>query len=90
MTRKRLRADLTELGENVATDWERAVVIALQELAKDWPPTVMLVSMDGGLSVVRKDAYHALSVDDRASGAERQDACVLATIHGIPNDGGGW
>jgi hypothetical protein len=86
---KRKRADLTELGEQVATDWERAVILELQTLAPNWPPTVMLVSMDGGLSVVRTDAYRR-GFDANLNGARRQATCVLANIDGIPNDGGGW
>jgi hypothetical protein len=81
--------ELTELGEQVATEWERAVILALQELAKDWPPTVMLVSMDGGLQVVRTDAFRA-GHEESPSRIGQQDSCVLANIDGIPNDGGGW
>jgi hypothetical protein len=89
MARRRAQADLTEFGEQVATDWERAVILALQELAKDWPPSVMLVSMDGGLQVVRADTYRTGN-DAGLSRVEHHDSCVLANIDGIPNDGGGW
>jgi hypothetical protein len=37
-------ADLTELGEQTATKWERAVIFALQELGREWPESVTLQS----------------------------------------------
>jgi hypothetical protein len=86
---KRKQAELTGLGEQIATKWEQAVILALQELARDWPESVTLVSMDGGLSVVRSDLYHR-AYDTEPNGARRQEMCVLASIDGIPNDGGGW
>jgi hypothetical protein len=89
MTRKRRQANLTGLGEEIATDWERAVVLALQELAPNWPPTVMLASMDGGLQVVRTDLYRR-GHDQAPDRVQHHDSCVLANIDGIPNDGGGW
>ncbi len=49
----------------------------------------MLVSMDGGLQVVRKDAYHA-GFDANLGTVEHQDSCVLANIEGIGAAGGGW
>lgn len=86
---KRRQAELTDLGEQVATARERAVILALQELARDWPSSLMLVSMDGGLQVVREDAYHA-GFSASLGSAGHQDSCVLANIDGIGADGGGW
>ena len=85
----RPHADLTDLGEATCTWPERATIGALQRLAKHWPRTLMLVSMDGGIQVVRTGAYHAAH-DAGGTGAERQQACVQADVDGIPNDGGGW
>jgi hypothetical protein len=66
----RAQADLTGLGEEIATKWERTV-------------------MDGGLQVVRTDAYHR-GHDIGIDRTEHPATCVLANIDGIPNDGGGW
>jgi len=68
---------------------ERRVVDELRQLARHWPGSIMLVSMDGGLQVVDTAAFHAGN-DANLNGAERQQACVLADIEGIPTDGGGW
>jgi hypothetical protein len=82
----RPRADMTDYGEESATDPERAAIGALQRLAKRWPRTLMLLSYDGGLSII-----HTADLDAIADGygPERQDL-VLASINDIPNDGGGW
>ena len=72
------------------TTEERAAIAALRRLAKRWPASLTLVSMDGGLQVVRTDAYHAINGREFLPGPERQEACVVADIDGILNDGGGW
>lgn len=59
----------------------------LHMLARRWPQTLKLVSMDGGLQVIRNgDPRFDI---DYGTGPERQQ-CVLADICGIPNDGGAW
>ena len=71
---------------DLLTREEARAITALQRLGRNWPRTLMLVSMDGGLSVVRTaDPRYALE----NSIAERQE-CILAHINGIRNDGGGW
>lgn len=81
------RADLTDYGHEAATDPERAAIGALQQLAKRWPPSLKLISMDGNLHVIHQDDESIVSGFDAAP--ERQ-ARILADIDGIPNDGGAW
>ena len=71
---------------NMITDDERRAIEDLRRLARKWPPTLRLVSMDGNLSVVHADDPR-YALDN--SIVARQE-CILADIHGIPNDGGGW
>jgi len=77
-------------GPREMTVQERRVVFELRQVARHWPATIMLVSMDGGLQVVDKGAFHAGNDQRNLGAAERQALCVLADIDGIPNDGGGW
>jgi hypothetical protein len=64
---------------------ECAAIEALQRLAKRWPQTLTLVSMDGALHVIHTgDERYGLSF-----GPDRQQA-IIADIDGIPNDGGAW
>lgn len=72
------------------TNAEVRAIAALEQLAKKWPPSLTLVSMDGGLQVVLTQEYHDGNGPEFLSGAERQELCVVTDIHGIPNDGGGW
>lgn len=76
-------ADASLAGD--LTDPELAAIASLQRLAKRWPQSLKLVSMDGNLSVIRADDPRMLA----DYGPERQEA-VIADIDGIPNDGGGW
>jgi hypothetical protein len=63
---------------------EWAAIEALQRVAKRWPPTLTLLSIDGGLSVIHTaDLDYIIGSND----PERHDR-VLANIEGIPNDGG--
>jgi hypothetical protein len=67
------------------TDEERKAIASLQRLAKRWPQSLKLVSMGGGLHVIRVG-------DPRFDGqypGQRAEA-VIASIDGIPNDGGDW
>lgn len=80
-------ADLSDYGEETATGPERAAIGALQRLAKRWPSSLKLISMDGNLHVIHQDGSDHASGFDSAS--ERQ-ARILADISGIPNDGGAW
>jgi hypothetical protein len=75
--------------ENYAalTDEERATIASLQRLAKRWPKSLTLISMEGSLGVIRTaDPRWA---DETKPSFERQDA-IIADIDGIPNDGGAW
>ena len=66
------------------TSEERNAIAALQRLAKRWPPSLMLLSMDGNLEVVRSADWQQLA------GADELPERIIATIDGIPNDGGAW
>ena len=83
----RPRADLSDYGEEMATDPERAAIGALQRLAKRWPSSLKLISMDGNLHVIHQDDTD--TVASSLPAPERQ-ARILADIDGIPNDGGAW
>lgn len=64
---------------------EATAIRQLRLLARRWPQTLKLVSMDGNLHVIRtSDPRYGLSF-----GPDRQEA-IVADIDGIPNDGGAW
>lgn len=69
-----------EFGLN--EDQARAVT-SLQRLARSWPRSLMLASMEGELCVLRND-------ESRMSGDGLNPDAVVATIKGIPNTGGAW
>jgi hypothetical protein len=56
---------------------EKRVVAELTAIARHWPPTVMLFAGDGGVAVIDRDTY-----------LKGRGAWCLASIPGIPNDGG--
>lgn len=64
---------------------ERRAIAALKRLAKTWPRSLRLISMEGSLHVIRTNDRDFLDPDsdDRSAG-------VIADIHGIPNTGGAW
>lgn len=68
----------------LSADEVRAIA-SLKRLAKKWPRTLRLASMDGELVVIHADDDRFFSDDP----LERAEA-VLEGIHGIPNTGGGW
>lgn len=68
------------------TNEERKAIAALEQLAKRWPQSLMLLSYDSGLSVIHTADFDAIA---DGTGSERQDL-ILADIDGIPNDGGAW
>jgi hypothetical protein len=78
-------AKLTGDNGDPLTDKEAAAILAIRRVARNWPQTLTLVSMGGGLHVIHGDdpRYHDLLSHLRGE-------AVLATIHGIPNDGGDW
>lgn len=66
-----------------AEEW--LAIRALRALARRWPATLTLISVDGGLHVIRTgDPRYG-----HEHGSVRAEA-VIETIEGIPNDGGGW
>lgn len=68
------------------TPEEEAAIRALQRLAKKWPQTLWLYSASGRLQVMRCDEH-----GDHAQVGEGVDPDYrVATIYGIPNDGGDW
>lgn len=74
-------------GENgdPLTFEESAALRRLRLLARSWPATLTLVSMDGGLHVM-----HTGDPRYGASSNVTRTQVILASIDGIPNDGGGW
>ena len=68
-------------AEHTLTDEERRAIAALKRLAKHWPPSLMLISYDATLSVIRAADFGALVAE------ERQDL-ILADFPDIPSDGG--
>ncbi len=75
------------LGENgdPVTIAELEAIGQLMRLARKWPKSLTLLSMDGTLCVMH-------SGDERfgAEGRTARHKVVLSTIEGIPNDGGAW
>ena len=65
---------------------ERDAIAALRRLAKRWPRSLTLASMDGELVVIRTGDER---FDDR-NGGDRDDAVIADDFRGIPNTGGGW
>jgi hypothetical protein len=79
--------DALQAGENcdpLSVPEVRAIIM-LKALARNWPQTLKLVSMDGGLSVIHTDDWRFGHFDR----IERQES-ILAEIAGIPNEGGAW
>lgn len=77
--------DAEEENRDRLTDQERNAIASLQRLARRWPRSLELVSMGGGLHVIR--------VGDPRFGepeATVRAEAVIETIIGIPNDGGDW
>lgn len=66
------------------TDKERQAIASLERLAKDWPQSLMLLSRDSTLDVIRVSDYHGMFDLSR----EERAGIVLAQVTGIPNDGG--
>lgn len=82
----RPHAELADLDIDL-TDPELRAIGELQQLAKRWPKSLTLVSMDGGLAVIRTgDPRFDF---DGGNAMERQQS-IIAHVYGIPNDGGGW
>lgn len=67
------------------TRQEAIAIGQLERLAQQWPKTLTLLSMDGILYVIHTGDPRLNEIP----GADRAET-VLATIRGIPNDGGGW
>ena len=81
MSRKELGPDefLADDGSPITKD-EAIAIGQLERLARQWPKTLRLVSMDGELYVIRND--------DKPTHEHAEQ--TLTHIIGIPNDGGGW
>ena len=71
------------MGERELTDEEAKAIASLQRLGKHWPRSLTLFSAAGQLIVIRTDTQARSLADTRMTEAD-----VLATIDGIPNDGG--
>jgi hypothetical protein len=62
------------------TDSERKAIASLKRLAKRWPQSLMLFSANGSLHVMPNVGCEG--------GRGRDNDEIIATIYGIPNDGG--
>lgn len=65
---------------------EMQAIRALVRLGRRWPASLGLLSMSGDLLVVRLDEDGGFI----HKGEGLDPDAVLATIKGIPNDGGDW
>jgi hypothetical protein len=65
------------------TDEEAKAIKSLERLARRWPRSLTLFSAAGSLVVIATDTPARSLADTRMTEAD-----VLATIDGIPNDGG--
>jgi hypothetical protein len=64
---------------------EAMAIENLKRLARAWPQTLKLISMDGQLSVIHEGDWRFGHFDR----IMRQET-ILAEIAGIPNEGGAW
>jgi hypothetical protein len=64
---------------------EAKAIAQLTTMARYWPQTLKLVSMDGRLCVIHEGDWRFGHFDR----IERQES-ILAEIAGIPNEGGAW
>jgi len=73
------------------TPEEKKAIASLKRLAKKWPDSLWLYSASGTLNVMRKheDGGHAYGGGNCSSTGCDPDY-IVATIHGIDNDGGDW
>lgn len=84
---------MSDLSEFIADNGEQATgeearaIRSLQRLARRWPKTLKLISMDGSLHVIHTDSE---GLPEYGEDREVRQACILADIRGIPNDGGSW
>jgi hypothetical protein len=81
----RLTRKENELDEDEFTSEELAAIRSLKRLARKWPKTLTLLSMDGCLYVIRTADLG--TVETSPDGAPD---VPIVQIDGIPNDGGGW
>lgn len=83
-------SDFSEEGRlpgNIDMTAEEAnAIAALRRVASRWPRSLMLISMEGSLHVVRNDE----SRFDPSDGTAIDPDAVIADIEGIPNTGGSW
>lgn len=75
---------MSDMSKIRLTDEERNAIASLRRLAKRWPRSLTLASMDGSLVVFRTG-------DPVFDGDTNRGECVIADdFAGIPNEGGGW
>lgn len=68
------------------TPEERNAIASLRRLAKRWPQSLTLASMDGSLVVFRTGDERFHDID----GGDRTASVIADDFYGIPNEGGGW
>lgn len=73
--------DFTGDNGDPVTAGEFRAIQSLIRLARKWPPTLKLVSMDGQLYVMHAG-------DSRFADDHGREIVALAMIDGIPNEGG--
>jgi hypothetical protein len=69
------------MSRDELTPDERNAIKSLERLAKRWPQSLMLFSASGTLCVMPNDGCPPTG---------RDQSEILASIQGIPNDGGDW
>jgi len=75
-----------ESAEDEFTTEELAAIHSLKRLARKWPKTLMLLSMDGCLYAVRIADQGAIVTGPYGTESD----VPIAFIDGISNDGGAW
>jgi hypothetical protein len=72
------------------TPEEKHAIAALKRLAKRWPKSLWLYSASGTLNVMRcePDGVQHFRPCGRSEGVDPD--YIVATVDGIPNDGGDW
>lgn len=74
-----------ENGDKLTPEEVRAIR-GLRQLATRWPDTLTLLSMGGSLCVMHTQDPRF----DFDNSSNERGQVVLASISGIPNDGGDW
>ncbi|WP_276972421.1 hypothetical protein [Ferrimicrobium acidiphilum] len=75
-----------ELAKDEFTTEELAAIKSLKRLARKWPKSLTLLSMEGSVYISRTADRGAIATRD----CDTELDVPLVLIEGVPNDGGGW